>query len=467
MQRLLAIVSDSVEFAPTLVVWLVDISPSAMQWGSEIHSDVRQFYTLAVPQLNSAQPDRLQSVLITIGRQAEEVVPRTSDPQLMVRALDALRMEASGQEVTFQAVRAALQSYLSVRREERREVLLVIITDEAGDDWKQVDALTEEPRKYALPIYVVGVPAPFGRLAALDPSVEAGSERSAAADPPATTTSHDAWRPIRQGPESRYLERIALAFDGFDSGLELLDSGFGPFALQRLCQESGGELLAVRRPGERSYSPTASRRSWPTADIVPYDRHVMRRYAPDMVDEAGYQQLLSQNRACLALHQAAQLPPAEILRNPELHFVKRDEADLKNRLDRAQQAAAKVAPAVDQLYEILAEGAADAERLTSPRWRAGFELALGRVCAAKARIDGYNSMLAALKRGKAFEKADSTTWVLQRSDKTRSSSALENLAERARTLLRRVAEEHQGTPWAQLAAHELETPLGWEWTEQP
>ncbi len=122
---------------------------------------------------------------------------------------------------------------------------------------------------------------------------------------------------------------------------------------------------------------------------------------------------------------------------------------------------------MDRLHDVLREGAADADQLTNPRWKAGFDLAFGRVCAAKARIDGYNSMLAALKRGKAFEKPDSTTWVLQRTDTTASSSSLDNLVQRAKTFLQRVVDEHPGTPWAQLARYELETPLGWVWTEQP
>ena len=169
----------------------------------------------------------------------------------------------------------------------------------------------------------------------------------------------------------------------------------------------------------------------------------------------------------MALHQAAQLPPAEVLRNPQLVFVKRSEADLKNRLDRAQQAAARVAPAVDQLYELLREGSADFEQLTTLRWKAGFELALGRVCAAKARIDGYNSMLAALKRGKSFDDESSSTWVLQRAPTSDAGSSLQNLVERAETLLKSVIEQHPDTPWARIAQRELQEPMGWKWTERP
>ena len=44
IERVLAVIQDSVAFAPTTVVWFLDTSPSAMNWGSELHADVRRFY---------------------------------------------------------------------------------------------------------------------------------------------------------------------------------------------------------------------------------------------------------------------------------------------------------------------------------------------------------------------------------------------------------------------------------------
>ena len=175
IQRALDIIRDSVDFAPTTVVWLVDISPSAMSWGSEIHSDVRRFYAEVVPTL-TAEPDRLQTGVMTISRTVEFRVKRTTDPQAVVAAWDAMRIESSGREITFEAVKQALDEYLPQRIRERREVVFVIITDEAGDDGVQVDRLVEQPGKYALPVYVVGVPAPLGRTAALDPGIESSTE---------------------------------------------------------------------------------------------------------------------------------------------------------------------------------------------------------------------------------------------------------------------------------------------------
>jgi hypothetical protein len=346
-----------------------------------------------------------------------------------------------------------LEKYLPIRRSERREVVLFVITDEAGDDWEMVDDLIDVPRRYAMPIYALGVPAPFGRRAALDDSVESG-DVSSGQSPPGR---------ILQGPESRDLERLVLKFSGFTDDFELIDSGFGPFGLERLCRASGGAFLVARGAGAGRFS--ARRLSWPAAATLRFDPDIMRGYLPDQVDRAGYERLIQENAARGALQRAARMGEVQVLTSPQLSFVKRDEAQMKQQLDKAQQAAAKVAPAVDQLYELLREGARARPQLTGLRWQAGFDLAFGRVCAAKARIDGYNAMLAALKRGRSFENPDSTTWILEPSDTIEASSALQNLAARADEHLQRVVDEHPGTPWAAIAEHELKTPIGWKWTE--
>jgi hypothetical protein len=162
---------------------------------------------------------------------------------------------------------------------------------------------------------------------------------------------------------------------------------------------------------------------------------------------------------------AAQLPRLSIQDYPDLRFAKAAEAQTKRNLDKAQQYAAKHAPNVDKFSTALVAGESDRERLASPRLQAEYDLALGRVLAIKARIDGYNSMIAALKRGKTFANAASTEWVLEPADAYETESSIKKLAERAKVLLERVKTEHPGTPWAAIAEHELRSPLGWTWKE--
>jgi hypothetical protein len=162
---------------------------------------------------------------------------------------------------------------------------------------------------------------------------------------------------------------------------------------------------------------------------------------------------------------AAKLPKVVVEGSPESRFVKGTEAQNAKRFSQGQQFAAKNIPPVDRLYEALAPGESDRDKLTSPRWQAEYDLAMGRVCAIKARLDGYNSMIAALKRGKQFKNEGSTLWTLEPADVFETESTIKRLGERAKMYLERVVKEHPGTPWARIAEEELRSPMGWTWRE--
>ncbi len=275
------------------------------------------------------------------------------------------------------------------------------------------------------------------------------------------------WIPVRQGPESVMPERIKLAFSaGKNKELDELDSGFGPFALTRLCYETGGIYFSVH-PNKTASARAVGRNSTPEmASRLQYffDPAVMRQYRPDYLTLAEYQQRLMQNKARAALVEAARMSWVEPMKDPQMRFPKQNEGALKGLLDEAQKSAAKLEPKINAMYAVLQMGEKDRAKLTEPRWQAGYDLAMGRVLAVKVRTETYNQMLAEMKGGRRFEKKDSDTWELKPADHTVGSS-LEKLSGEAKEYLQRVVKEHPGTPWALLAQKELATPLGWDWTE--
>jgi hypothetical protein len=209
----------------------------------------------------------------------------------------------------------------------------------------------------------------------------------------------------------------------------------------------------------------ASAQGWPTGDELQFDAAVVERYAPDYIATVDYQKLLAENKARAALVQAAKMPPLKIEGLPKTHFAKAAEAQMARQITEAQHFAASNGPRVDRLYEVLVAGEADRRKLDSPRWQAEYDLALGRVLANKARLDGYNAMLAALKRGKNFQKPDSREWILDSADHFETGSPIQRMADNAKACLQRVMQDHPGTPWARIAEEELKLPLGWSWTE--
>ena len=187
---------------------------------------------------------------------------------------------------------------------------------------------------------------------------------------------------------------------------------------------------------------------WQRAADGDVEPELLRKFAPDYVSEQQYQALLAANGACQALHNAALQPHADPLGGMNMYFARgKDEAALARMITNSQRPAAEKSPATDRIYDILAPGDSDRPKLTSPRWQAEWDLAMGRMLAAKVRVNGYNAQLAVVKSGKAFKNPDSNMWVLQHADGLKGISALDKMAQKARLYLGRVEKEDAGTPW--------------------
>jgi hypothetical protein len=211
-------------------------------------------------------------------------------------------------------------------------------------------------------------------------------------------------------------------------------------------------------------------RPWETAAMSShlstfFDPRVMRNYRPEYVPAREYLEQLQSNAACAALVEASRLSATTAMENVRLRFPRVDDGQFARDLSNAQRAAAKIEPKLAALATILRQGERDRDKVTTPRWQAGFDLAIGRALAVKVRTEGYNAMLAEAKQGLKFKDPKNDTWELRPSHSVTISSALAKDAEDARTYLERVVKEHKDTPWAVDAQEELRQPFGWEWRE--
>ena len=211
-------------------------------------------------------------------------------------------------------------------------------------------------------------------------------------------------------------------------------------------------------------------KKYDTADFSAYmeyffDPQTMQRYRPDYVSVKEYRRRLAESQLRQALTKASSLSRLEQMARPRTRFVLRSEAALANSLTEAQKVSANLEPRVNAIYETLRLGEKGRDNESVLRWQAGFDLAMGRVLAAKVRTESYNSMLAMAKRGMKFKQERNNTWVLKPSDTVTAGSQLKNLGEKSRQYLERVVREHPDTPWALLGQRELDVPLSWEWTE--
>ena len=448
----------SLEIRRTLVVWLFDQSGSLERQRAEIDKHFDRIYEeLGVieasgnPAFKKHEDKPLLSAVVAFGEKISFLTPKpTDDVQELKSAITSMKTDTTGVERTFEAVIEAVDRYRTFRTQ-GRNVMLVIFTDEVGDDEREVDRAIGVCRKFEIPVYCVGVPAPFGRRDALVKYV----------DPDPKFDQAPQWVPVRQGPESYQCELVQIGQPTDDP----IDSGFGPYSLTRLCYETNGIFWAMHP--NRNDRKVISRRETATLSSQLsrfFDPEVMRVYRPDYVPIKDYNKLLNENKARLALVQAAQAATLVPMEHPQLEFPKRDEADLAGRMQKAQHDAAILEPKLERLTDLLRSGEKDRPRLTKPRWQAGYDLSLGRVLAMKVRTQGYNAMLAN-PSGLRFKDAKNDTWRLVPSNEILTGSKTEKEAAQAKTYLERVVKEHPGTPWALLAEKELKDPLGWSWKE--
>jgi hypothetical protein len=288
--------------------------------------------------------------------------------------------------------------------------------------------------------FVVGNSAPFGR--------EKGEVLYRYED------GFQEYLPVDSGPESIQMERLRLGFWG-GSGRDLNDmsSGFGPYALTRLCAETGGLYLVA---DESVRGPK-------------FDPAVMRNYAPDYMPIRDYEKSVLANKAKGALLAAVAFSHNKETGNliaPQLAFRADNDNILRQQITEAQKPAAVFDFKLEQLMRLLEAGEKDREKIASARWRAAYDLAMGRVLAMRVRAYGYNVVLADMKSTpKTFEKKGSNHWRLAPSREIAGGPTVKKLAEKAKQYLTRVVDEHPGTPWELLAGRELSQEMGWAWEE--
>ncbi len=456
------------EERPTLVVWLMDQSASLIPQRAEIQHRLDRIYRElgAVQASGSVRPHEDEPLLSSVIAFGSDISLRlkepTSDMTKLRNAVAGIKRDDSGVERVFSAVVFAANQFSKFRRVKRgsvepiRNVMFIVMTDEAGDDQELLEQAVQACAKTAIPVYVIGVPAPFGQSETLVKWVE----------PDPAYDQRPTWGLVNQGPETAIAERIRIGAE-LDPKHEVpIDSGFGPYGLTRLAYETGGIYFAVHADRDRQRAATEGEvQAYSSHLKVFFDSDRMARYRPDYQPLATYEKSLRENEVRSALVQAATSSYIQPLEDPRVKFTVRSDSQFAAELTEAQKSAAVRAPRLQELARIMtrAEHARDLE--TEPRWQAGFDLAIGQVLSELVRNQTYNAMLAKAKRGLQFRDPRNNTWTLVPAKEVLVDSELQRLSEKAHDFLLRVAADHAGTPWAFVAEKQLQVSVGWRWSD--
>ena len=455
IDRLTAEINAMLDQRDTLICWIFDQSVSLAGQRKEIAARLdRVFDELGVNHPGKRR-DALAHIVVAYGKDYHRITPQeTHDVSAVVKAIESIDIDDLGVEMTFSAIKKTAEESRTIRR--GRNLMILVFTDEVGNDEDKADETLAVCRKLRVPVYVVGVPAPFGQRQVRIKFVEP--------DPDYDQTEQ--WPVVDQGPETLYPEVVRIRSGRYDD--DAIDSGFGPFSLSKLCAATNGVYFAVH-PNRGATGRVSNADVGQMASSLRYffDPKVMRAYRPDYLSAGSIQALLEKNAAKRALVEAAKSSEVSPMQSPMTTFVRKDDATLAILFGDAQKTAAQLLTKIDPIERTLAAGLADRPKIEEKRWQAGYDLAMGRLLALKVRTYAYNSMLGQAKAGMKFKNAKNNTWELVPADDLGGvDSNTQKQGKQAKEFLQRVVADHPGTPWALLAAEDLQTPLGYRWEER-
>ena len=427
----------------TLVVWAFDASGSLLAERQRLSKHIETVYT----HINQLDENRLSAdsglltMVYSFGQDRHALLPKpTADRSEIIEAIQNVAQDTTGVETTFTTVGEIVNRFGRFKDAQHQpyHTMIIVVTDEVGDDQIRLEDAISMAQRAKVPVYVLGSQAVFGRdkgyVDYVDPK-----------------TKH-VFRgvPVDQGPESLMIEQIRLPFWYGGLQYEIVEAGFGPYALSRLASATGGIYFVTRFDSRR----------------MGFDPARMREYKPDWDRRADYEKKVADSPLRRAVLTAAQITQQKLPGMPTVFFPPADAPEFKDVMAVNQGIAERTAYTVDEALVPINSVTKLRDREISRRWQAHYDLIRGRLLAMKVRCYEYNWACARMKKDPPkFSSPKFNAWRLVPDQNIQYSEKAVVAAREAQTLLRRVIEDHPTTPWALLAERELKDPLGFKWVE--
>ena len=417
------------------VVWLFDESISMQD---DQRTILEKFDRVSAELNKNVEPGKktsgaLNHAIVGFGQGIDFVLKKpTLEIDEIGRAIKKLRTDMSGIENTMQAITQTIDAFAGLIGKDRK-MLLILVTDESGDDGADIEEAGWALKKHKVPLYVIGRQSLFGYPFAHHRYV----------DP----VTKDVYHPlIHRGPETADVE--IYQWDGLYDRWDEQPSGFAPWELARLTKDSGGiyfllpseEFMRVRQR-EQAYS------------IV----H-LKEYIPEYDNRMVY----VQNRTASELRRSIY----QIITETKGFIYRRDfPIDPSELAQAAEQEGNKATEKLDLLLEVqdhLEKLKSLRDREREKRWQAHYDVMLAQTVAFQVKAFEYRALMAQIiQKPPAPSKLPTPdlaiTFVV---DHAKEPLAAKNLTAKkyveAKRLLEDVIAKHPKTPWADLAQDTLD-----------
>jgi hypothetical protein len=435
------------------VVWLFDESGSM----KDDQKAVKEKFNRVSAELklnldeNKKSAGALLHAIVGFGQDIHYDVKPTADIDLIAKAIDRLRVDESGVENTCHAIADVINTYSSQITKDRR-LLIVLVTDESGDDGAYVEEARQRAVKFSVPIYVIGRQSMFGKWSVILPYKD-----------PLTGDTY--WPSIRRGPETAGLE--VLQWDGLHGRWDEQPSGFAPYELARLTKETGGIYFIL--PSEEYLRSTQREKAYSMAS--------MKEYVPDYESRVQYNTRVARSPFRRALFEI-------ITQTKDYGFRYHYPVEPGPMMQAIAEELPKVNERLAMLGVIekrLKSLAKDREHEPDKRWQAHYDLMLAQIVAYQIKAYEYRACLAEMVQLAQAGKLQPSKppvpgqliieWQMDHSQQQKApKEETEKKRAEAKALLEGVIQRHPNTPWADLAQDELNRGFGCqrnEWHHSP
>jgi len=416
--------------------------------------------------------DALETAICSYGKNfAVRTRQPTHEQSLIMQAIDHIPNDDTGIEMMCTAVQKALEPHRPYAQKTRRQIAIILVTDESGDrddNETQLEKAIAEAKAAKAKIYVLGREAVFGYPYAYMRWVQ-----------PQTQRTH--WLQIDRGPETAFVEQLQT--DGLHRRWDAFPSGFGPYESTRMGRETGGIFFML--PSLETNLVRGEKRNYDME--APYNPDLRAR--AEVRSEIDHSPLRKELEKVIYDLNPYKGPASKII---ELRLTFSTDYDtMFKQIAAEQKKAAEYLP-------YLAKAEAEVDKLeklrqqeSSPRWQANYDLLHAQLVAYQARVHEYAAYLDEFskdvqtylkKPGDAKNKfkpplamkgeAKFMEWNIRNRQKTLAAEKIKPLVERSTAMFRQVMAEHAGTPWAARAEWELRRGFGVElipdyWKDTP
>jgi von Willebrand factor type A domain len=412
------------------VVWLFDESTSMQD---DQRTILEKFDRVSSELKINVEPSKksagaLTHAIVGFGQGIDYLLPKPlEDIDQIGRAIKRLKIDQTGIENTMGAIRNVVEHYSSLIRQDRR-LLIVLVTDESGDDGADVEEARQALKKYKVPLFVIGRQSLFGYPYAHHRYI----------DP----VTKDVYHPlIRRGPETADLE--LYQWDGLYDRWDEQPSGFAPYELARLTKDSGGIYFVL--PSEEFMRMSQREKAYSITQL--------KEYLPEYDNRLTYVEKRNSSPLRQMVHAIVLEGKNFIYRRD---FPIEPEPLVKAALEEGEKAGLKL----NFLLEVQKrlEGLAKVrDREPEKRWQAHYDLMLAQTVAFQVKAYEYRALMESIVKAPPMPKRPPgpdlmITWVVDHSKAPLAppNQTAKKYAE-AERLLKQVIICHPKTPWADLA----------------